>query len=69
MSAVLDPVTPLELWSVLIWTTGLSASAEMDTQESSVRPMWMTVTPHLAEMVENARTWLETMSADVPMDG
>jgi len=65
MSAALDPVTQLEHWSVWILTTGLTASAEMYTLESSARPMWMTVTPHPAEMVENVRTWLETMNVDV----
>ena len=47
----------------------MSVTAEMDTLESSARPMSMTVSPHPAEMVESVRTELGTMSVFVPRAG
>ena len=69
MSAALDLVIQVEQLSVWTWITDLSAPAEMVTQESSVRPMWMIVSLHLAEMEESARILLETMNVDVHWDG
>ena len=69
MSAALDPVIPMELWSVWTWTTGSSASAEMDTAESSARLTSMTASPHPAGMEVSARIWLETTTAGVPRAG
>ena len=69
MSAAQDLVTPAALWSVWIWTTGLSATAGMGTPESSARPTSTTASRHRAGMVASARTLLATMSADVLKDG
>ena len=53
MNVAQDPVMSMAVLDVLIWTIDLNAIAEMDTRESSVKSISMTVSHHPVEMVES----------------